>query len=69
MKSMQNKEARLRKALRTAYQDRGVKELDDLWQMKVMTHIRSLGSIDYQMDFSVIFNRFLWRQCIWLRFL
>jgi hypothetical protein len=61
MNSMQDRETKLREALRTAYQDRRGIDLDDLWQAKVMSHIRSLGSIDYQMDFSVIFNRFLWR--------
>lgn len=61
MNSMQERGAKLREALMTAYQNRGVMGLDDLWQAKVMAHIRSLGSIDYQMDFSVIFNRFLWR--------
>ena len=61
MNSMQDREAQLREALRTAYQNRGAMDLDDLWQAKVMAHIRSLKSTDYQMDFSMIFNRFIWR--------
>lgn len=61
MKPLKDGETTLRKVLRAAYREKDAVHVDDLWQAKVMSHIRNLGPMNFRMDFSAIFRRLAWR--------
>jgi len=63
MKTVQHTQDRIRKAFRATYRARAEEpiDVDALWQIKVMSHIRRLGSPGSERTAALFFNRYLWR--------
>jgi len=61
MKSIRKKHRiRLRKALAAAYREKEKAEVGELWQVRVMGHIQSLGPLYSQTSYLERFERFVW---------
>ncbi len=62
MKSMK-KEAhfKIRKVLTSAYHEKEKAQVGDLWQTRVMAHIKSLGPLYPATSYLEFFERFVWR--------
>lgn len=58
---MKDKMAKLREALTAAYREREVVSTGELWEARVMGHVRSLGVAASPANFSALFGRFVWR--------
>jgi hypothetical protein len=52
---------KLRKALASAYREKENAEVGDLWQVKVMEHIRNLDSFCAQPGYLDLFQRLVWQ--------
>jgi hypothetical protein len=52
---------RLKKALAVAYREKEKAEVGDLWQVRVMEHIRSLGPLYSQTSYLERFERLVWQ--------
>ena len=52
---------KIRKALAAAYHEKEKDGADDLWQARVMGHIRNLGSLYSRLDYFEHFQQFVWR--------
>ena len=52
---------KVRKALATAYYEKEKAEVGELWQLRVMRHIRSLGPLYSKPRSLEPFQRFVWR--------
>lgn len=52
---------KLRRALASAYRDKEDAEVDDLWQVRVMGHIRSLSPSYSMTSYLELFQRFIWQ--------
>ena len=62
MKSIRKKHRiRLRKALAVAYREKEKAEVGELWQVRVMGHIQSLGTLYSQTSYIELFGRFVWQ--------
>ena len=61
MRSRISENEALRKALRDAYFYREERELGDLWQSKVMGHIREIGPLKVGAGFWPVFEHLVWR--------
>ncbi|MDI6616728.1 MAG: hypothetical protein QME27_08435 [Syntrophaceae bacterium] len=58
---MKEQMSRIREALGAAYRGRERFSTDDLWEARVMGHVRSLGTPASPPRFSALFGRFVWR--------
>ena len=58
---MKEKMTRVREALGAAYRERERFSTGDLWEARVMGHVRSLGAPVSPPRFSMLFGRFVWR--------
>jgi len=60
---MENSEnyKKLEQALVGAYHQKESAEPDDFWEMRVMSHIRSLGPLNSEPGYFIIFDQFVWR--------
>ena len=58
---MKGRMTKIREALGTAYREKEQFATDDLWETRVMGHVRSLGAPVSPPRFSMLFGRFVWR--------
>jgi len=58
---MKNNTTKIREALSAAYRERETAHTDELWETRVMGHVRSLGAPVSPADFPALFGRFVWR--------
>ncbi len=61
MKSLKNDYTKLKELLMRAYHEKEKPEIDELWQMRVMNHIRSLGPISARRKYFMLFEQSVWR--------
>ena len=61
MKSLKKDTTRLKELLMRAYHEKEGPEVDELWQMRVMAHIRSLGPITPRKRYIMLFEQSVWR--------
>lgn len=62
MKSIKKEDhIKLRKAFTAAYREKEKAEVGELWQTRVMDHIRSLSSLCPVTSYLELFERFVWR--------
>ena len=61
MKSLKKDSAKLKELLIRAYHEREKPEGDELWQMRVMSHIRSLGPMSSREKYFMLFEQSVWR--------
>lgn len=62
MKSMKKEDHfKIRKVLAAAYREKENAVVGELWQNRVMGHIRSLGPLFPAKSYLEFFERFLWR--------
>jgi hypothetical protein len=62
MKSLTHEDrVKLRKALASAYRKKENAEVGDLWQVKVMEHIRNLDPFHTQPSYLDLFQRLVWQ--------
>ena len=52
---------RLKELLAIAYHEKERPDVDDLWQMRVMSHIRSLGPVRSGRGYITLFEQSVWR--------
>ncbi len=58
---MKDRMTKIRKALSTAYRKKETVATGELWETRVMGHVRSLGIPAPPANFSALFGRFVWR--------
>lgn len=61
MKSLKGNTVKMKEVLSAAYREKETVHTGELWETRVMGHIRSLGPLGSQADFSTLFSRFVWR--------
>ena len=61
MKFLKRDHTRLKNLLIRAYHDRKKPDVDELWQMRVMSHIRSLGPLRSGRGYITLFEQSVWR--------
>lgn len=61
MKSTKRNHTKLKKVLIRAYYEKEKPEVDELWQMRVMSHIRSLGPLSSRTSYFMLFEQSVWR--------
>jgi hypothetical protein len=61
MKSHKNGHKKLKELLIRAYHEKEKSEVDELWQVRVMSHIRSLGPISSRERYFMLFEQSVWR--------
>jgi hypothetical protein len=61
MKLVKRNHGRLRNLLARAYHERERPDVDELWQMRVMSHIRSLGPVRTGRGYITLFEQSVWR--------
>ena len=61
MKSLKKGHRKLKELLMRAYHEKEKPEVDELWQMRVMSHIRSLGPVSSWRRYSILFEQSVWR--------
>jgi len=61
VKSLKKDSAKLKELLIRAYHEREKPEGDELWQMRVMSHIRSLGPMSSREKYFMLFEQSVWR--------
>jgi hypothetical protein len=58
---MKDNTTKIREALSTAYREKDTVHTGELWETRVMGHVRSLGAPASPVNFSALFGRFVWR--------
>ena len=58
---MKDNSTKIREALSTAYREKETVHTGELWETRVMGHIRSLGAPVSPANFYALFSRFVWR--------
>ena len=58
---MKDNTTKVREALRAAYREKETDQTGELWETRVMGHVRSLGAPAAPANFSELFGRFVWR--------
>jgi hypothetical protein len=58
---MKDNTTKVREALSAAYREKETVHTGELWETRVMGHIRSLGFPASPASFSALFGRFVWR--------
>ena len=61
MKWLKRDHRRLKNLFIRAYHEREKPDVDELWQMRVMNHIRSLGSVRSGGGYLALFEQSVWR--------
>ena len=61
MKFLKKDYTRLKELLMRAYHEKESPEVDELWQMRVMSHIRRLGPITSRKRYFMLFEQSVWR--------
>ncbi|TFG92242.1 MAG: hypothetical protein E4H15_04150 [Syntrophobacterales bacterium] len=58
---MKDNTTKVMKALSVAYREKDTVHAGELWETRVMGHIRSLAAPASPANFSALFGRFVWR--------
>ncbi|MBW2673785.1 MAG: hypothetical protein JRD89_10290 [Deltaproteobacteria bacterium] len=58
---MKDNTTKVREALSAAYREKETVHTGELWETRVMGHVRSLSAPASPADFSTLFGRFVWR--------
>jgi hypothetical protein len=61
VKSLKKDYTKLKELLMRAYHEKEKPEVDELWQMRVMSHIRSLGPVSSRRRYFMLFEQSVWR--------
>jgi len=61
VKSLKKDHTKLKKLLIRAYHEKEKPEVDELWQMRLMSHIRSLGPVTSWRRYFTLFELSVWR--------
>jgi len=61
MKSSEENHKKMENVLIRAYREKEEVEVSDLWQIKVMSHIRSLGPLGSKTNYFMLLEPFVWR--------
>ena len=61
MKFTEDMHRKLKETLTAAYHEREEGKADELWQVGVMNHIRSMGPLKRGFDYFEFFEPFVWR--------
>ncbi len=61
MKSMRKGHTKLKELFIRAYHEKEKPEVGELWQMRVMSDIRSLGPVGSKKRYFMLFEQFAWR--------
>jgi len=61
MKWLKRDHTRLKKLLIRAYHEKEKPDVDELWQISVMRHIRSLGPVRSERGYVGLFEQSVWR--------
>ena len=58
---MKGDKMKLQRALTAAYHEKGKPEVHDLWQIRVMRRVRSLGPLNSKTNYLELLEGFMWR--------
>ena len=61
MKTLKKDYSKLKELFIRAYHEKEKHEVDELWQMRVMSHLRSLGPISSRRRYFMLFEQSVWR--------
>ncbi len=61
MQFLNKDDTKLKELLMRAYHEREKPEGDELWQMRVMSHIRSLGPMSSRKTYFMLLEQSVWR--------
>jgi len=61
VKTLKKDYTKLKDLFIRAYHEKGKPEVGELWQMRVMSHIRSLGPVSSRRRYSMLFEQSVWR--------
>lgn len=61
MGSMKEKQKKLKKTLTAAYYGKEKAEVNGLWQIRVMSRVRSLGPLNVKTNYLEFFEGFVWK--------
>jgi hypothetical protein len=61
VKSLKKDYTKLKELLMRAYHEKEKPEVDEFWQMRVMSHIRSLGPMSSRKRYFMLFEQSVWR--------
>ena len=61
MKTLNKDCWKLKELFIRAYHEKEKPEVDELWQMRVMSHIRSLGAVSSRRRYFMLFEQSVWR--------
>jgi len=61
MGSMKEKQKKLKKTLTAAYYEKEKATVNGLWQIKVMSGVRSLGPLNVKTNYLEFFEGFVWK--------
>jgi hypothetical protein len=61
VKSLKKDYTKLKELLMRAYHEKEKPEVGDLWQISVMSHIRSLGPVSSTRSYFMFFEQSVWR--------
>jgi len=61
MGSVKEKQKKLKKTLTAAYYGKEKAAVNEHWQIRVMSHVRSLGPLNDKINYLELFERFVWK--------
>lgn len=61
MRSMKEKQKKLKKTLTVAYYEKEKAAVNEHWQIRVMSHVRSMGSLKVKTNYLEFFQGFVWK--------
>lgn len=61
MGSMKKDQEKLKKTLTAAYYEKERASVNERWQIRVMSHVRSLGPLNAKTSYLEFFEGFVWR--------
>ena len=61
MGSIKKDQKKLKKTLTAAYYEKEKASVNGLWQIRVMSHVRSLGPLNTKTNYLELFEGFVWK--------
>lgn len=58
---MKKDQEKLKRTLTAAYYEKEKAAVNELWQIRVMSRVRSLGPLNAKSNFLELFERFVWK--------
>ena len=58
---MKKDQEKLKKTLTAAYYEKEKAAVNELWQIRVMSHVRSLGPLNVKTNYLELFEGFVWK--------